>query len=489
MIKETIKNKAIEIMRTFSPGEFKRFADFVNSPCYNKSKNVVKMYDIIRKNFSTGGGFNLTKEDLYDRLYPGKKYNDIVMRILMSDLLKLAEEFLAQVNYSTSFIFSKWHLLKQLQIRRLDSLFMKNLKETEKMLEDQQLGREFYYYYKHAIESIKNNFYLARDKQELTGEVMLKKGECIAFYALIDLLIISEGLRSNKNAYNTNYPVNFTDEFLNSVDLERIINYLKKNLPDYYPVIAIFYYLHYTFTHDEDEKYYFEAKQLFEKRKDLFNENEKILLYVKLENCCKEKRKTGSDLFLKELFELYKTKIKDGLLVLPRRKYLNITHCRDILVTAVELGEFDWCRKFMRENIPKLDPAYQPNMMSYGNALLLFGEGDFEGALVNIAKVKYDYFIFKMDVKHLMSKIYYELNYTEEAFSLLDTFRHFLQKNRSVSDAFKQYNLNFIRGVHDLLNYRVSGNNDGSDLIGRIEKLGNVRSKRWLLKKAEELMK
>src|SRR5260370_5344844 len=91
-----LKSKFIDILKTFSPKEFKQFRDFIHSPFHNSNKNVIKLYEIIRKYTPKFDSSSIEKEKLFRKLYPGKKYNDTVMRILLSDLLRLGEEFLIQ---------------------------------------------------------------------------------------------------------------------------------------------------------------------------------------------------------------------------------------------------------------------------------------------------------------------------------------------------------------------------------------------------------
>jgi hypothetical protein len=110
------KSKFIDIVKTFSRDELKQFKDFVNSPYHNSNKNVIKIYDIIRKHVPEFSSAFLEKENLFRAIYPGKKYNDTVMRILSSDLLSLAEEFLI-LNRSQNFRLRLLTLLEELRDR------------------------------------------------------------------------------------------------------------------------------------------------------------------------------------------------------------------------------------------------------------------------------------------------------------------------------------------------------------------------------------
>jgi len=52
--------------------------------------------------------------------------------------------------------------------------------------------------------------------------------------------------------------------------------------------------------------------------------------------------------------------------------------------------------------------------------------------------------------------VYYELGYIEEAISMIDSFRHFINETPSISDYIREIHVNFIRFLHDII--RLSDN-------------------------------
>lgn len=482
-----LKGRFIDILSTFSEKELKRFRDYIRSPFFNKNGNVIRLYELIRKFHPDFDSHSCDKEKLFSKLYPGKKFNDTVIRILLADLGKLAEDFIGTVNIENNKYVQKRHTLKELQLRRIDNVFKKVLKEAEEVLSDKDLGKEYSYYYRHDLESIKNNFYLARNNQELVSDVISKKGENLICYTLIDLFIISESLLSNKNACNYSPKIDLVDEFLSKIDLESVVDFLKANLPAYYPFVGIFYFLYKTIHENEDRKNFEQAKKLFRDHFDEFNANEKILLLTKIQNVCKEKSRGGMDVFTKELFEIYKERIAKDLMILPRRKYLNIWEYRDILITSLELEESKWAEQFVSDFVSKLDPELQESSFNYGMAIVNFSSGNFEIAMSYINKVKYDYFLFKLDTKNLLAKIYYELGLYQNASEIIDTYRHFLSKNKAVSDAYRNYNLNFIRLYCEILKVKERDGKGLNELNISFRNQKMVRNRSWIAGKIGEL--
>jgi hypothetical protein len=72
----------------------KHFGDFVNSPFHNKDQKMILLYNLLRNFHKEYNSKSFTKENIYWKIYPGKKIDDPTFRNLVSDLLKLAENFL-----------------------------------------------------------------------------------------------------------------------------------------------------------------------------------------------------------------------------------------------------------------------------------------------------------------------------------------------------------------------------------------------------------
>ena len=121
-------------------------------------------------------------------------------------------------------------------------------------------------------------------------------------------------------------------------------------------------------------------------------------------------------------------------------------------------------------------------------ALLNFEMRDYGKALEFLVKVRTEDFSYRLDIKLLQLKIYYEMNETESLLSLIDSYRHLLGKAKQLSDMFKNFHMNFIRYSEKLIRIRERGETDELENLKQ-EVLGpNVPTgKPWLLEKIEEL--
>jgi hypothetical protein len=127
-------------------------------------------------------------------------------------------------------------------------------------------------------------------------------------------------------------------------------------------------------------------------------------------------------------------------------------------------------------------------MENLAMANLLFEKGKFEEALERLSKIPYDVFIYKVDIKNLMLRIYYELNLYESAFSMINAFRNFLASSEEISGGFKTQQMNFLNFYNKLLKMKADNKNeDAGFLLKEMEKKDSLASKQWLIEKASQI--
>jgi hypothetical protein len=89
-----INLKLIDILNTFTEAEFKDFIKFTCSVYFNRGRNYIPLLKTLKIFYPNFSNPKLTKAYLYKILYPGKEYNDQVMRNMLSGLLKICEQFI-----------------------------------------------------------------------------------------------------------------------------------------------------------------------------------------------------------------------------------------------------------------------------------------------------------------------------------------------------------------------------------------------------------
>ncbi len=104
------KSKLIRLLRILSSREFRKLGELAHSPIYNKNEKVRKLYLVIDEHYPDWENVKLSKEKVFSKVFPVRKYNDKYLRAVMSDLAQLAETLMVQIKLESD-PFLKRHLL------------------------------------------------------------------------------------------------------------------------------------------------------------------------------------------------------------------------------------------------------------------------------------------------------------------------------------------------------------------------------------------
>src|SRR4030095_12419291 len=364
-----LKSKAAEILRTFTNEELKSFRNYIVSPFHNTNKNVIKLFEIARNFAPEYDSPGLHKENLFKKLYPGKKYSDIVMRILLSDLLRLAEEFLAYTGYIKEPFAEEKYLLSELTNRKLDSLYNKHIKVSEQIMITDGSINEVYFLNKFDLESLKVSFLISKDRQMESWEALKQKGEYLVDFFLINALSITSELWEHEEVFNAKVGFNLVEEFLNNSDLEKILILMKEKDHKHFHVMEVYYYMYLCLKNNESDEYYKKFKDSFIKNLDIYSYDEKYNLFLALESSCVSKIRIGRPGVMEELMKVYELMLSSGIFNQSSRIYMQANLFRNIFYTALRLKRYQWAEDFIERHHKYLVIDQREDMFNYITAL------------------------------------------------------------------------------------------------------------------------
>ena len=90
-----LKTSVLELLRTFSADELRKFSDFVASPYFNKKTPVENFWKILKKYSPAFDNEKLNREIFWNELFPEKNFNYGVMKNLIYELTQLTEKFMS----------------------------------------------------------------------------------------------------------------------------------------------------------------------------------------------------------------------------------------------------------------------------------------------------------------------------------------------------------------------------------------------------------
>ncbi|HMR41438.1 MAG TPA: hypothetical protein PKA90_13520 [Ignavibacteria bacterium] len=485
-------SKLISILKTLTSEEFKEFEKFTDSPYFSYGRDLSSFLRCIKGFYPEFDSSQLTEEALFSRLYPEKKFDPgssiNTIHKLSSELYKLSKEFLIYSEFRRDTSSRNIYLLNNLRKKKLYREFEKEYSKSELFNISDNKG---------SVNDFLNEYFL----QESFLEYSIEKGNIKkAFDAILtagEYIVISALIKGFRNidtnqaseGFNISVRYNLPDNLINHLDSEKLLEEMKENEDRFYPYAAISYAIHKMKKYPDDTKLYFEYKDLVMENLDLFGHSEKYILFQTMINHCINNNKGENEmLFIREEFEVYNKEFELGIYKYSPDDYIQVNTFRSIIGCALDNGKMDWLENILNKHIDDLHPDQRKNMKYYTMAFIHFQRKEFEKALECTMKINFNFVLFKMDVKNLLFKIYFELGYFEQAYSVMDAAKHYISKTKDLSEILKIRESNFLKYAAELLK-AVSGNKtaDKDRLILNIEKESNITSKNWLISKTLEL--
>jgi hypothetical protein len=473
----------ISLLKTFSKNEMKEFDKFLRSPYFTEGKGL--RHKILYDYFLQLGEFypdfsskQFNSELLYQKLYPGTEYNDGIMRKLNSDLNRLAEKFLIQIEMEKNEIDSRKYLLRQLSERKPEKAYIKKFNEILKYLELLEKDEKYFF----ELSEVWNNHwdynYTKRDFYKLSESISAVNS--YAFYVVLKSLGMYLWSISILRVVNLKLDLHLYKD---------LMEHVKNNYTMYekVPHVLFRYNLIMLFISGEED-YFRELKKIKEKYFSLLNKIDKFNVYIMMTNYCYDMILKGNFQYRSERFELDKQclsqKLYEGAGGLDGFAFLAIAK------NANRLGEFKWTEKMGIDFSGEIEPSGKDFALNFVKADTQFAKRQYLGALEYLSRIKTEHFNEKQNIRNLTIMIYYEMDEYDSSLSVIDSSKHYIRSDRHLSPALKENYLKFITIAEQLV--KVRENNEKNlvfQLKNKIVLSPNMLNKDWLLEKTEELEK
>lgn len=477
----------IDLLKKFSTLEINHFEKFLISPYFNTNKNLSKMYACIKKFHPNYNDENIAKDKIYSKLFPGENYDDGKMRYYTNELLKLAENFLAQENLKKDRFIYDVHSLKELIERREDKLSYKKLADIRKTLQSVSYPNEIYFFYLHTLSSLSNYLLLLNDEKQVPDD-FIKEGESIIMLMFVVITQTSSNLLLLNRTYNQEIPQNLIFQLLEKFNFEEFIRCAEEGnsvhthlLKMYYAIIML------KSDHLNDAHFYYLKSQLPYYAKvldklDLYN------VYIAMQSYVAQALLRDKDVFRKERFELSLLAIEFDAYSPSSQKYLLLGPFREFILSAIYLGEFEAAENFISDYSNRLDPKTRNDSVNIAFATIRHAQKKYDEALESLSKVKPIDLFFKHDIKSLSMMIYYDKDLIEATYEMADTYRQFVVKNKNIPAVRRKRVISFINTVKELLMVKSGkSKKTAAEIYNEISNTKNIQYSKWLLEKANEL--
>ncbi|HRJ86336.1 MAG TPA: hypothetical protein PK753_11730 [Ignavibacteria bacterium] len=478
-----INSSAAGLLRTFTKTEIKKFDRFVNSAYFNRKSAISRLWTEIKHFAPEFDSPRLTGENIYSKIYPGKKFNYGTMKNIIHELMVLAKKFIELEHYNSKKIRGNFNLLEVILERRLHGLFEKTFKETRQSIEKNTYDPD-YYKNKFYLNSLKQNHLIQQDKYYDTaasselGNLNITMGYFVdVFHNNYNQLLIQTEL----NAGMDNGFMKKVLAFYNSVPVK-----FDFRVRIFYHAIMLIY--------EGSSVHFYQMNKLVKENSSRLSHGEKYNFLVALSGYCYIKFEEGSNEFLKNEFEIYKYMIENGIYNFENKQNIDGPFYRNAALSALKNNEIQWALNFINEFRYKLNIKVREHY--YLHALIEYNIGvkNFEQALKYLSKIKHSMIIDKIQIKKWELIVNYEMSGFNELAYIIDSAKHFIYNDSKLNHSKKEKLNTFVQLIGkmaDLKLNKVKGIFPDEKIYSLKKEINSLNdgSKFWLIEKILEMEK
>ncbi len=463
--------KLFLLLSQLSSPEQRDLQKFVQSPYFNNRKKAIVLLDIWLQS-SNKKREALTKSALFQHLYPREKYKDEKIRLVMTQLVQLIEDFLVIKTQRQDTVRRGTVLASIYRKKNLKKPFVQTLKSTLTLQKKQSFRSAAYYF---------DQYRLHFERFSFNAAIRTKEQNLQAVSDTLDMAFIIMKLR--QVCVMLSHQTVFQKEYKFGV-LPQLLDYIQQNELLEIPAIAVYYHYYLALTGKEMEVNFRALKKLIVKHHLEFPPEELRDLYILGVNICIRIINEGNTSFLKELVDLYKKGLEsDALLengILSRFTYQNIVS------TGIRSGEYEWSRAFLYEYKDKVETTYRESAYRFNLGRLAYHQKRYGEALELLRNTDHEDLLTNVIAKNLLLKIYYELKEFKLLDSFLDAFQIYL-KRKKVIGYHREHYRKMIYFTQKLTKVNPFNKEAKQKLRQRMETVDIMQDRDWLLEKLDNL--
>ncbi len=460
------KSTALEAIKSFTPEDNLRFADFLNSPFFNKNSNVIRLFALIEK-YSPGYDCpELEKEMLWKELFPGKVYNYGTMKNLIFELKKLAAKYITIDELERNKLEEDEILVRALGKRNIPKFFITKVNEIERKYKIENLRNlktelDDYFTYLFKIKWMKHSYLrvynpkLARE-EDLNGYTSLMTGSFLIYASMYYNNIIAQSLDMNFTPEN-NALLSLIG-ILKKGSTEEILKAMSKYSQSAGKIINLYWLRTKVMMKDASENDFMKFRNEVYKNIDILPElNLKAFLHVIV---------NSANMLSSPKINVSKERI-DGLKLMMKKKMIAHDDGRVYVLellpyfwSAGQLDDFDVIEKLIKDYISKSSDVKKENIIKCGEILYKIRDRKYNEALELISIVTAETFMMKVHLRMLKARCYYMTADYQSFLYERDSLNHFLKDSRSLSEKNSRQLKDYFEKVNRM--FRLKQNFEGS---------------------------
>lgn len=483
--------KVFRLLNSLSVEEFKEFEHFLKFKL-NPGNRLLSLFSFIKKYYPEFRKDAFSHKCVFNHLYGSEEYNDKKMRDCYSELVNIIEEYMVNREITDNVISGNLMLLRQLKKRKLHDDVNKYLHFVLKENKIELPEDEYAYLHKYLI---LNELDREFDEESKTGvskkyfDQYIIKSNNLIYFTIIGMLKAYIKLFMSNSLMKFDYNFKFMDVILNHIKAEIDSYKHVKLIGIYYEILSIM-------KSEQTPVNYYLLRNLLDDNKEIIEPLFWRELYIELFNYCKNLQHKNVKPFASETFELMNKMLKDGLFydenkIMPEQNY------RTLIAVGLRLGKMDWTKEFINSYKDYLIPEIKEDSFNYNMAAFCYMRAKnvqqkdkqalYDTALSHLGKVTTDELYYYSGVRILYLKIYIETDELNYADSIIDNFKHYLKKNKLISEDLYNDSINFVASCEKIIKLKSGNSRLKKDKVkDLINSYDLVNSRKWLLSKIDE---
>ena len=448
-------SKVIKLLKSLNQNEIRQFKDFVNSPVFNKKEILIRMFDELKKLYPEFSGDKLNEEIFFGKVFPGESYNYFKLKNAMSDLFILGKEFLKFVRFRNDTMIQEKYLIDELRLRDLKTFFKQEHKAAVERIEKLAVKDEHYIFHKLELVMQELSFLVPQTPNKLL-DYQQKMFDLFFYYSIIKIFRSYNVMLHEEKQNNIVYEKHLLNEFMSFVENSKIDN----------PTMQIYYHI-ISLERERNDVNFRNLKEAGIKYKDEISVYDSYMVFLHLNGYCTNEYNinTRSDL-IKEHFEIIREKNTRDFTSLGKLLYPDFIN--EVKISLRD-NQTEWAEDYIIRNAPRLSSDTESTIY-FCNAMINLKKGNPDKALELLSMTNFPNFIIKIQVKILELQIFFDKEYFDQAVSAIDNFRHYLKRENTIKENFKDSFYEFVNILNAMIKLR-SGHygNDKEFYINKIK--------------------
>jgi hypothetical protein len=488
-------NKNFELLKTLNKAEFYRFADFINSPFYNKRSDMVKLMEYLCSVYPKLDEKNLSEEVIYRKVYSegsnnnGKHYMQVT-RNLMTRLGELLDKFLMVTGVESEADYRFMPYAARLSEKNSRKKLNEHIEGSITSLYKAKSTVEYYKKYTEYLEA-KDMFLSEGSNYSAKSQTLSELLENSFGYYILSLLKNSNELAAFQYVYRNKKAKVLLDTIFSTVDMEKHLQNLLVNDPELYNITAIYYYGLLSKINDPDGSVREKLKEIIY---NSFGRLKKIdlmecwsLLYASyIFSMTAVANNTNVNANL-EVHKINKIFVDNELIPTGSDGMINENTYHNISMQAVITRDFEWAEEFLNLYKPLLKDDVREHTYSFCMAILLFSKGEYELCISFLSRIRPDEINTNMFIRITYIKCFYELGFYDQAESALYALRTFLSQSKGMTYETKRALPAFVKYCKLMLKHRSTGKKIPDEIYLKAKNEPDLTSRKWILEKMDEL--